>query len=40
MEVARIDLKKYNLFEDLALYRLDGRNKIHVSNPNIVETRF
>ena len=40
MEVVRIDLQKCNLFEDLAHDRLEWRNKIHVADPNIVETRF
>ena len=38
LEAAWIDLKKCNLFEDLAQDRLEWRNKIYVANPNIVGT--
>lgn len=40
MDVVRIDLKKSNLPEDLALDRLEWRNNIHVADPNIVGHGF
>ena len=40
MEVVKIDIKKCNLYEDLAQDRLVWRNKIRVANPNIVRTRL
>ena len=40
MEVVMIDLKKSNLFEDLAEDRLEWRNIIHVAEPNIVGRRL
>ena len=33
-----MDMKKCNLFEVLTQDRLEWRNKIHVTDPNIVET--
>ena len=38
MEVAKIDMKKCNLSDDLAQGRMEWRNKIHVTDPNIVGT--
>ena len=40
MEVVKINLKKYNLSEDLAEDRLEWRNKLYVTDPNIVGTRL
>ena len=40
MEVAKIDMKKCNLSDDLAQGRMEWRNKIYVIDPNIVGTRF
>ena len=39
MEVVKIDMKKYNLSEDLARDRSKWRNRIRVANSNIVGTR-
>ena len=36
MEVLWLDLKKCNLYEDLAQDGLESRSRIHVANPNIV----
>ena len=36
MEVVKIDMKKCNLFEDLAQDRSKWRNIIRVADPNIV----
>ena len=38
ISIGNIDMKKCNLFEDLKLDKSEWRNKIHVANPNIVET--
>ena len=38
IEVVKIDLKKCNLFEDLAQNRSEWRNRIRIANPNMVET--
>lgn len=38
--VARIDLKNFNLSKDLAQYRLELQNKIHVADPNIIFIRY
>ena len=35
-----VDLKKYNLSEDLAQENLGWRNRIHATNANIVWTRL
>lgn len=40
MEVLWLDLKKCNLYEDLAQDRLEWRNKIHGANPNIVDDGY
>ena len=40
MEVITIDQKKCNLFEDLALDGLEWTNRIHIVDPNLVETRL
>ena len=40
MEIVKIDLKKYNLSEDLARDRSEWRNRIHVADPNIVGIRL
>ena len=40
VDVKKIDLKKCNLYEDLAYDRSEWRNKIHVADPNIVGTRL
>ena len=40
IELARIDPKKCNLYEDLVSDRLEWRSKIHVADPNIVGTRL
>lgn len=39
MKVVTIDLKKYKLRKDLAKERLEGSSKIHMVDPNTVETR-
>ena len=40
MDVVKIDLKKYNLLEDLAHDRLEWRNRVHVADPNLARTRL
>ena len=40
MELVKTDLKKCNLFEDLAPDRSEWTNKICVTNPNKVRTRL
>lgn len=41
MEVVRLDLKKCNLFENLAQDRLEWRDRnSYIVDPNIVVTRF
>ena len=40
IEVVRMDLKKWKLYEGLAQDRLEWRNRIHVADPNIVGTRL
>ena len=40
MEVVMIDLKKCNLYEDLAQDRMERRDKTHVADPNMVCTRL
>ena len=39
MEVVKINIKKCKLSKDLAKDRLEWRNKIRVTDPNIVGTR-
>ena len=36
IKVVKIDMKKFNLFEDLAQDRSEWKNKIRVTDPNIV----
>ena len=38
MEVVKIDMKKYNLSEDLGQDRSEWRNRICAADPNIVGT--
>ena len=33
VDVVKLDLKRLNLYEDLAQDRLEWRNKIHVADP-------
>ena len=40
MKVARMDLQKYSLFEDLALERLEWWSGISGADSNVVGTRF
>ena len=40
IKVVKIDMKKYNLSENLAQDKLEWRNIIHVADPNIVGTRL
>ena len=40
MEVIKMDLKKYNLSENLAQNESEWRNIIRVADLNIVETRL
>ena len=40
MEVVKIDLKTWNLFENFAQDRSEQRNRIHVADPNIVGARL
>ena len=40
MEVVMFDMQKRNLSEDLGYDRPEWRNKIHVTDPNIVGTRL
>lgn len=39
-EVVRIDLKNYNLFEGLALDRLECWKRFHAARANIFEARL
>ena len=40
VKVVKTDMKKCNLFENLAYDRSEWRNRIRVTNPNIVGTRL
>ena len=40
IEVVTINLKKHNLFEDLAQERSEWRSIIRIADPNIVGTRL
>lgn len=40
MEIVKINMKKYRLFEDLAQVRSEWRNRINVTHPNIIGLGF
>lgn len=40
MKIIRIDLKKFDLFEDLANVKLECINQIYVADPYVIGTRL